>query len=392
MTVEAMSSLPLQAGGAVAAAAGRTALWAISAYMRQPLRNTALAALIGISAMAGANALYKQAHHHPAPLFGSFAPAQGTATKKVAPVMPAAKPPKLTQTVSPETTGSVDEPVATPTAAVAGTIGNDDVMAMQQKLAALGMFAGTPDGIFGPRTAKAIKAFEQSVGKTPRGLLTASNVAMVKAAPLPTTPAAAPTLPAPAPVQIATAPQQTIVTAAVAAPVRAPVASPAVTATPLPAPAPLLAKAQPQPVVPSAAPTAADAVEQVATADTEDTAVPGTETLAMTKPNLVPKRSVQTIAVRVAPSAPAPAVDDQAMPSQLAPVTEGTDASNNSDVVASVQRGLNSLGFLHAPVDGVAGKSTAKAIRNFEVYFNYDVTGRVTKQLVNLLEQNGAVI
>ena len=89
MTVEAMSSLPYQAGSAVAAAAGRTALWAISAYMRQPLCNTALAALIGLSAMAGANALYKQAHHHPAPMFGSFAPAPGAATKKFAPVMPA---------------------------------------------------------------------------------------------------------------------------------------------------------------------------------------------------------------------------------------------------------------------------------------------------------------
>jgi peptidoglycan hydrolase-like protein with peptidoglycan-binding domain len=109
----------------------------------------------------------------------------------------------------------------------------------------------------------------------------------------------------------------------------------------------------------------------------------------------VPKRAVQTIAVRVAPpaaAAPAPLADNQTMPEQLAPVTEGTDASNDPDVVADVQRGLNSLGFLHAPVDGVAGESTSKAIRNFEVYFNYDVTGRVTKQLVNLLEQNGAVI
>jgi peptidoglycan hydrolase-like protein with peptidoglycan-binding domain len=57
-----------------------------------------------------------------------------------------------------------------------------------------------------------------------------------------------------------------------------------------------------------------------------------------------------------------------------------------------VQRGLTSLGFLHAPVDGPAGEATAKAIRNIEVYFNYNLTGRVTRQLVQLLEQNGAVI
>src|SRR3954467_15518650 len=100
MTVEAMSSLPLQAGGAVAAAAGRTALWAISVYMRQPLRNTALAALVGLSAMAGSNALYKQSHHHPAPLFGTFDSAPQLVTKKAKPaVMPAERPRKLAQPV-----------------------------------------------------------------------------------------------------------------------------------------------------------------------------------------------------------------------------------------------------------------------------------------------------
>ena len=96
MTVEAMSSLPLQAGGAVATAAGRTALWAISLYMRQPLRNTAVALLVGVSMLAGANALYKQAHHHPAPMFGSFE-ATPAVTKKAAPVLPAKKPSKLLQ-------------------------------------------------------------------------------------------------------------------------------------------------------------------------------------------------------------------------------------------------------------------------------------------------------
>src|SRR5579871_4613645 len=109
MTVEAMSSLPLQAGGAMAAAAGRTALWVISAYMRQPLRNTALVALIGFSALAGANALYKQ-HHHPAPLFGSFADNPAAVLRKVAPVVPASRPAKLAEP-APETTGSVNEPV-----------------------------------------------------------------------------------------------------------------------------------------------------------------------------------------------------------------------------------------------------------------------------------------
>jgi peptidoglycan hydrolase-like protein with peptidoglycan-binding domain len=94
-----------------------------------------------------------------------------------------------------------------------------------------------------------------------------------------------------------------------------------------------------------------------------------------------------------ATQAPAPTEDDaQQMPEQIASANDNSDASNNSDVVSAIQRGLNSLGFLHAKVSGVADEATAKAIRNFEVYFNYNVTGRVTKQLVGLLEQNGAVI
>ena len=98
MTVEAYSSLPFQAGGAVAAAAGRAALWAIAAYMRAAAaQHRAGRADRRFRALAGGNALYKQAHHHPAPLFGSFdaSGAGGEPAKTVAPVMPAARPTKL---------------------------------------------------------------------------------------------------------------------------------------------------------------------------------------------------------------------------------------------------------------------------------------------------------
>jgi peptidoglycan hydrolase-like protein with peptidoglycan-binding domain len=62
------------------------------------------------------------------------------------------------------------------------------------------------------------------------------------------------------------------------------------------------------------------------------------------------------------------------------------------ELVSKVQRGLSSLGFLRGEVDGVAGEATAKAVRNFEVYYNYQVTGRVTPGLVNLLVAAGAQI
>jgi peptidoglycan hydrolase-like protein with peptidoglycan-binding domain len=80
-------------------------------------------------------------------------------------------------------------------------------------------------------------------------------------------------------------------------------------------------------------------------------------------------------------------LDTDATPDEVAPVSV-TDPV----VVAKVQRGLASLGFLHGPADGVAGEATAKAIRNFEVYFNYNVTGRITPELLDLLVDSGAVI
>ena len=359
MTLEAYSSLPLAAGGAVASAAGRGALWVVGVYMREPARNTAIAALLGLSVLAGGNALYKQAHHHPAPLFGSFDASSSPVVVKaraVKPVLPVDRPVRLGVDTT-ETTGSLATPTVTP--AAVPTIGNDDVLALQKKLAALNFFGGTADGLFGPRTAKAIKAFEQSLNRPQRGLLTQQILDLVEAAPLPVQPA-------PTPV-VASLPSA-----------NTPVA-PAKASTPLAlaAPTPLIAGSSSI----SSAPAASNA-SQVATLD--DAQGDGAQTLPMNDTPVVPKRVVQTIAVH--------AETGQPMPSALAPEQPGDDASTDPDTVAAVQRGLNSLGFLHGEIDGVAGEATAKAIRNFEVFYNYQVTGRITRGLVGLLKDNGATI
>ncbi|HEY0920830.1 peptidoglycan-binding domain-containing protein, partial [Devosia sp.] len=83
-----------------------------------------------------------------------------------------------------------------------------------------------------------------------------------------------------------------------------------------------------------------------------------------------------------------PVLDTEASPEDLMPPFSVTDPL----IVAKVQRGLASLGFLHGPADGVAGEATAKAIRNFEVYYNYKVTGRISPELLDLLVANGASI
>jgi len=336
MSVEAFSSLPLQAGSAVAAAAGRGALWAISAYMRAPLRNTAVAALVGFSALAGTNALYNQSGHHPAPLFGSFDGRALSMGAEPEPVIPAERPAKLFQQAATpvETTGSITTPATAP----AEAIGNADVFEIQRKLSAFALYDGKVDGLYGPRTARSIRAFEEKLGRAPTGQLTPEIVELIKATPI---------IAEPAPVAAAPAP--------------AAAAEPALT---LEAPAPL-----------------------VASASAEQAGGTGISTLEMTTPpaaeaNAPTKRVVETIAVR----AELPAAEVVTTPIDV------VKAATDPKVVSAVQRGLSSLGFLHGTIDGVAGEATAKAIRNFEVYYNYNVTGRITPELINLLAQNGAVL
>lgn len=367
MSVDAFSGLPFQAGHAVAAAAGRTAMWAISSYLKAPLRNTAIVALTTLSAMAGSNALYKQAGHHPAPMFGSFSSKPATAEPK--PVMPAEKPAKLMALPAPETTGSVSRAIEAPVAS-SKPLGNEDVFEVQRKLTAFKLFDGKVDGLFGPRTSKSIRAFEEMVGRKPTGQLTPEVVALIKATPITVEPAKMETQPAaalePAPL-------------AVEEPKVEPLAIVA-TEDALPAPAPLAVE---QPVA-SEEPVAEPVVE--ATAPKGE----GISTLEMTSPpaaetNAPTKRTVQTIAVRATVPEPAPT-------EVVTTPIDVTKVATDPKIVGAIQRGLASLGFLHGEIDGVAGEATAKAIRNFEVYYNYNVTGRITAELVNLLVQNGAVI
>jgi peptidoglycan hydrolase-like protein with peptidoglycan-binding domain len=374
MSVDAFSSLPFQAGGAVAAAAGRTAMWVISAYMRAPLRNTAIAALVTFSAMAGSNALYKQSGHHPAPLFGSF-----SSKAEPAPIMPLERPAKLLAAPSNETTSSISVPAATP---VNQPIGNEDVFEVQRKLTAFKLFDGKVDGLYGPRTARSLKAFEVQIGREPTGKLTQELVELIRATPIIAEPAKLELAPV-----AETAPSLSVTAELPAA--DTPAVEPLALVEPdnaLPAPAPLLAT----PAAEQATVTDEPAAESLALTATDE-AAEGSSTVEMTSPppaaGTPTKRTVQTIAVRA--SAPAPA---QTMPDVLTTPIDVTKVGTDPTVVGAIQRGLSSLGFLHGEIDGVAGEATAKAIRNFEVYYNYNVTGRITPELVNLLVQNGAVI
>jgi peptidoglycan hydrolase-like protein with peptidoglycan-binding domain len=429
MTAVALN-LPIAAGGAVLEFTGSAIHWGFARYMRAPLANTAILAMLTLTSMAASNALYNQRLDHPSPLFTPF---QRVVAPEPEPVIPADRPerPALSRLVAPvvETTGSV-----APTPVL--TLGNAEVTEIQRKLHSMQIYEGAIDGLYGPRTARAIKAFEQRAGLAPKGELTVALLEAVRGAsviapepkvePLPTPdPLPAVTLPKvqAAPLTAAVAPVEqpapTELRATAPAPVAEKVLSPLATPAPLAADVEKRSLAPQKPVLRREIPeTPEQAMELVAKTAGEaiDTIIDGVQTVTMTTPGK--KKSADQASPQPATAAAAPA---RLVEASLAPqigvplqVEEPAPTQSSADVVvldtdakveelaafsvtdpetvAKVQRGLASLGFLQGAADGVPGEATATAIRRFEVWYNYEVTGRITPELLDLLVANGAVL
>jgi peptidoglycan hydrolase-like protein with peptidoglycan-binding domain len=425
MTAASLAHLPVAAGGVVLSQAGRATLWAAGQYMRAPLANTGILALLTLTTMAGSNALYMQRHHHPAPLFSPVIEEAAVEPEAVPiPVIPATRRRPLT-VLAPlpgeETTGSVDRTVD------ADAIGNAEVSEIQRRLHAMQIYDGAIDGLFGPRTARAIRAFEERMGLPPKGQVTVELLEAVRAAPVILPEAEIEPLPTPDPLPEIRVPSiKASPTAETQAATEATTAD-ATAFVPLPKPAPLVIEARPRAALRRQLPdnpreamelvadTAGDAIDAIASGEPIEAIINGVQSIAMTTPRTKkvepaatatePARDeIQTASIdapRVGvplenpdaqmsdESAPEVAVlDTDAQPEDLMPAF----SVNDPVVVAKVQRGLASLGFLHGPADGIAGEATAKAIRNFEVYYNYKVTGRISPELLDLLVANGASI
>jgi peptidoglycan hydrolase-like protein with peptidoglycan-binding domain len=414
MTDLSFTQLPLMAGSAVASSAGRLGGWTLSRYMRAPLASTAILAMVVLSLAGAAHALYFEQGKHPAPLFKPAAIERGAdrpvphAPAVVAP-KPAPRPaghkaPTVSSLISGDTTGSLERTTAETDAAV----GNPKVAAVQRKLARLDFFKAEVDGYYGPKTADAIRAFEHQAGMKPVGSLTPDVVQAILDAPMVvarTTPvvAAAPT-PAPQPAQLAAAP-------AAQQPPRplAPIGQGGAEPNLHPQKLALGPSAQPLPP-PAAAPVPAAEIHMVgearAAAPPEVTKATASMPLSATGPTpaaALPLAATQNPAGRWLKAADRTAVSAiDTVTGLVGEVTGSADApaapvkpnvsTTDPKLVSEVQRGLASLGFLAGKIDGVANESTAKAIRNFEVYYDYPVSGRVTPELVGLLKQAGAVI
>lgn len=425
MTAASFAHLPVQVGGVALVHAGRAALWVIARYMRSPLTNSAILALVVTTAMAGSNALYGQRHAHPSPL---FAPAESPVAADVDPVIPAVRPKGLGLAPATVETAKVEAPALVDT--TPGPIGNADVFEVQRKLEMLKLFSGKIDGYYGPQTAGAIRKFEELQGLKPTGELTAEIVEKIRNAPL----SAADPAPKAAPAPVVAAPAEekkpalTVNLPKLETPKveeALPAAKPAAAAEETVKPQTLAALAEPAPLdlttgsvgqkkkqgatvlgrpLPD---TPEEALEMAADTAGEaiETIISGVQTVAMNNPGkasfaagdekltaATPDNPQVGVPLKIdeepaKPGTQVAVLDTPATPKEVAPISVSDPV-----VVAKVQRGLASLGFLHGPADGVAGEATAKAIRNFEVYFNYKVTGRISPELLDLLVENGAVI
>ena len=402
MTASTLSQLPLQAGSVLMAQFGRGAHWAFNRYMKAPLASTGMLALVTMIALASSNALYFQTGMHPSPFFASDrAVPYSVSTTETVP-MPAPVTMRQQAVEDAQQTGGVAAPQAdvnvasVPQVIPDQPVGNAEVFAVQKKLAELKLFDGTVDGYYGPMTARAIRAFEERNGFEPMGALSSGVVNAIlgsDSAGRATTPApqavVAPVVqPAPQPVALAPAP--------------APVQQVAV-AQPVAAQQPVAVEPQRDQVVARLPPLSPidNAVDTVGTAaastiDSIVAAVDGGRGPATPVANPpVPTAAVPTqpMPVAVQASSIQPVVQQPVIqtPAATSPPRAARPATDG-ELVADIQRGLASLGFFRGQIDGNPGPETARAIREFENFHRYKITGQVQPDLVDLLRNAGAAI
>jgi peptidoglycan hydrolase-like protein with peptidoglycan-binding domain len=337
MNAAAISNTPTGALAALFSSIGRGLIWLSVRAIRAPLTTLVVVGMsVGIVS-ASSNALYMQNGHHPAPLFGERA----MVTSAVPP-----QPQKIVATPKP-VVQRVAKPVLMPpvlpvapaphTQKAVAEITHAEIKALQEKLKAFGFYTGDADGYYGPNTANAIRAFETYRGLPSVGALTPQIMATIKGAKLPR--ASTPVAPAVQHTNTQTGRQ--------------------------------------------------DDVGQIVENISNDVAEGGRKLTAIA--NQVSQQVTQNVVRELAKPDRLEQIAQKVAAAAEKPATSRNRASDPA-YVKKVQNGLASLGFLQSKVDGVAGEDTARAIRNFEVYNNYQVTGAITPELIDLLVGAGAKI
>ncbi|MCF6302100.1 MAG: peptidoglycan-binding protein, partial [Devosiaceae bacterium] len=204
------------------------------------------------------------------------------------------------------------------------------------------LFSGKVDGFYGPQTAEAIRAFEQKNALPVKGAMTVEiitsiiNVSTTSRAP------------------------ETVVPAPVASPL-----SPNINAI-SGRPASFNNGSQ----IPSASVILDDIIANIPQA-TVETSAPMPPVIAPIPPVGAAPAAVETAAVA---------------PVSAPPLNPQIDAA----LIERIQFGLANLGFYNSSLDGIAGESTAKAIREFENFLSYPRTGNINEKVLLWLQEAGA--
>ena len=410
MTASTLTQLPLMAGSALLGTLSRAGLWTLSRYMRAPLASTGLLAMVSLTALAGSNALYFQTARHPSPF---FAPAKDTVAALPTPTVerpqldpaPAIAPlpePALTQVATPAATVSTETTGSVPAAVPDTPVGNARMFEVQKKLLELQLFKGTVDGYYGPKTAEAIRAFEQRNGMEITGSTDAAVLDAILSSDASGTVAAAAAPQAVAPAAVLPQAEPVVQQAAMGVQPTVPTAAPAVQADQVVGRVAGLSPAEQ--AFDDVAQTAASTIDSIIAA--VDTPRTGTPQPVANPP--VPSATLPVIPSQAMPARipPAPAVQQAAAPviqpvapPQAEPAARTAAAetayvppATDGELVSQIQRGLASLGFFRGQVDGKPGAETARAIREFENFYSYKMTGQVKPDLVELLLKAGATI
>lgn len=326
-------SLPwyAEAGNAAVAWIMRGIGFGVARVLKAPGASAGLAAVAVTIVMGGANALFWQSGLHPSPMFFETA---AIAAPNVGAAQPVVSKPKIPAPIVPAPTltrnARAVPVVSVPNTVPVKKIGNKDVGEMQAKLAQLQFYTGKVDGYYGPNTANAIRAFEAANGLKTKGELNEQIMAVIAKAQVPS----APTIPL--------SQKQAQVAVAPAPSTRQPV--------------------MPRPI-----------------SSPQETAVAPTKNGPST--NIVDPitQIARDVATRTEQGA------------MQVPVPSKTKFKLTPDVVTNVQTVLAKLGFYTGKVNGSYDAETARAVREFEGYNNFKMTGKIDPSLLQLLNDAGVV-
>ena len=251
----------------------------------------------------------------------------------------------------------VDAPVAAPATVAARPAADPVLSGIQAILSEQGLYGGEIDGLMGPKSAAAIRAWEKTNGYAQTGEPTPSLLEAMGAKPS----------------------IRSLIKAPEAVPEKAPVKT---AARPQPKPEP-----KPQAAAPAtAAPSGFAPVEQVAARPL--TPAPATAPVDLASLQEIPAPAPNP---RATPPVAADARAGQPVTLPAADIPSVGATEGPSELVRRIQAGLSNIAYADIAVDGVAGAETRAAIGAFEKHYRLPVTGQPNDTVLNKLIEIGAL-